>query len=150
VSGDYGAIGVNPAQAAGTFSVSGTLRFAINTGSGEQILERSGELASSSWQHVAVTLNGNTAILYLNGTQPASSTTFSIAPSAFSPEKNYLGKSQFPADPLFSGILDEVEIADYALTAAQISVLYNSAQYLSYTSGVWTNDANGSWGTSSN
>jgi len=29
VSGDYGAIGVNPAQAAGTFSVSGTLRIPI-------------------------------------------------------------------------------------------------------------------------
>ncbi len=48
-------------------SGSGTLRFAINNGSGEQIVERSGALASGSWQHVAVTLNGSTAILYVNG-----------------------------------------------------------------------------------
>ena len=76
-------------------SGSSTLRFAINNGSGEQIVERAGALASGSWQHVAITLNGNTAVLYVNGAQVASSTSFSIAPSAFSPIKNYLGKSQF-------------------------------------------------------
>jgi autotransporter-associated beta strand protein len=131
-------------------SGSTTLRFAINNGSGEQIVERAGALASGSWQHVAVTLNGNTAILYVNGAQVASSSAFSIAPSSFSPIKNYLSKSQFPADPLFSGKLDEVEIADYAMTSAQISVLYNNALYPSFTSGVWTNDASGNWGDSNN
>ena len=131
-------------------SGSTTLRFAINNGSGEQIVERAGALASGSWQHVAVTLNGNTAILYVNGAQVASSTSLSIAPSAFNPIRNYLGKSQFPADPLFNGKLDAVEIADYAMTAAQISVLYNSGQALSYTSGLWIQDADGNWGTSNN
>ncbi|HWH68275.1 MAG TPA: LamG-like jellyroll fold domain-containing protein, partial [Candidatus Sulfotelmatobacter sp.] len=130
-------------------SGSGTLRFAINNGSGEQVLERAGALAPGSWQHIAVTLNGNTAILYVNGAQAAASTSFSIAPSAFAPIRNYLGKSQF-ADPLFNGRLDEVEIADYALTAAQISVLFNSALYPSYTSSVWTNNTSASWGASTN
>ena len=41
---------------------------------------------------------------------------FHITPASFSPIKNYLGKSQFSADPLFNGKLDEVEIADYAMT----------------------------------
>jgi autotransporter-associated beta strand protein len=107
-------------------------------------------LAAGSWQHVAVTLNGNTATLYVNGAPVASSTSFSIAPSAFRPFKNYLGKSQFAADPLFNGKLDEVEIADYALTAAQISTLYHGAQNPSFISGVWTNDADGDWGDSNN
>jgi autotransporter-associated beta strand protein len=131
-------------------SGSGTLRFAINNGGGEQIVQTAGPLPSGSWQHVAITLNGNTAILYVNGAQAASSTSFSIAPSAFSPMKNYLGKSQFPADPFFNGQFDEVEIADYAMSAAQIAVLYNSALYPSFTSGVWTNNAGGNWGTSNN
>jgi len=131
-------------------SGNGTLRFAINNGSGEQMVERSGALTSSSWQHVAITLNGSNAVLYVNGAQVASSTSFSMAPSAFSPLKNYLGKSQFSADPLFNGKLDEIEIADYALTAAQISVLYHSTQNPNYISGIWTNNASGNWSTSNN
>jgi len=131
-------------------SGSGTLRFAINNDSGEQIIDRAGALASGSWQHVAVTLNGNIAILYVNGEQVASSTSFSIAPAAFSPVKNYFGKSQFPADPLFNGKLDSVEIADYAMTTAQIFALYNTAQYPLYPGGVWTSDASGNWSASSN
>ncbi|HXR07382.1 MAG TPA: LamG-like jellyroll fold domain-containing protein [Candidatus Acidoferrum sp.] len=131
-------------------SGSTTLRFAINNGSGEQIVERSGALASGSWQHVAVTLNGSSAVLYVNGASVATNNSMSIAPSAFSPIRNYLGKSQFPNDPLFHGKLDEVEIADYAMTAAQISARYNSAQCPAYTGGVWTNNASGNWGASNN
>jgi autotransporter-associated beta strand protein len=131
-------------------SSSSTLRFAINNVGGEQILERSGALASGSWQHVAVTLSNNVANLYVNGTQVASSSGFSNTPASFGPIKNYLGKSQFPADPFFSGRLDEVEIADYAMNPAQIAVLYSSAQNPSFISGVWTNTASGNWSTSNN
>ncbi len=124
------------------------LRFVIDSGSGEQVLERSGALASGSWQHVAVTLSNNVVILYVNGAQVASSTSFSITPASFSPIKNYLGKSQFAADPLFNGNLDEVEIADYAMTPAQISALYSSASPVS--GGIWTTNASGYWGTNNN
>ena len=130
-------------------SGSGTLRFAIKNGGSEQIVERATALASGSWQHVAITLNGNTAILYVNGSPVASSTSFSIAPSAFSPAKNYLGKSQWP-DPLFNGKLGDVEIADYAMTPAQIATLYSSGPNPSYVSGVWAGDADGNWGTGNN
>ena len=33
------------------------------------------------------------------------------------PVLNYLGRSQFPADPLFKGYLDDVRIYNYALSA---------------------------------
>jgi autotransporter-associated beta strand protein len=103
-------------------SGSGTLRFAINNGSGEQLIETS-PLPAGQWRHVAITLSGSSAKLYTNGVLAASSSSFTIAPSNFNPNLNYLGKSQFPADPLFRGNLDEVEIADYAMTAAQIAAL---------------------------
>jgi autotransporter-associated beta strand protein len=131
-------------------SGSGTLRFAINNGSGEQIVQRTGALPSGSWQHVAITLSNNVAVLYLNGSPVVTSNNFSIAPSAFSPAKNYLGKSQFTADPLFTGNLDQVEITDYAMTAAQISALYNSPQFPAYTGGAWSLNGNGNWSTSNN
>ena len=103
-------------------SSSGTLRFAINNGGGEQIIETTG-IPSGQWRHVAVTLNGSNARLYTNGVLAASSSSFTNAPSNFNPNLNYLGKSQFPADPLFRGNLDEVLITDSALTASQIAAL---------------------------
>ena len=99
-----------------------TLRFAINNGSGEQIVETM-PLAVGQWQHVAVTLASGSAKIYTNGVLAASSSSFTITPANFTPVKNYLGKSQFSADPLFNGLLDEVQIADTALTAAQIAAL---------------------------
>jgi len=99
-----------------------TLRFAINNGAGEQQLNAA-PLAAGAWVHVAVTLNGGNAALYTNSVLAASSSSFTISPANITPSLNYLGKSQFSADPLFSGDLDEVQIADSALTAAQIAAL---------------------------
>jgi len=132
-----------------TPSSGSTVRFAINNGSGEQIVERAGVLAAGSWQHVAVTLNGSTATIYVNGNAAASGSV-TLAPSAFNPTRNFLGKSQFAADPLFNGKLDGVEITDYAMTPTQIAVLYNSTQNPNFISGIWTNNASGNWSTSNN
>jgi autotransporter-associated beta strand protein len=104
----------------------GTLRFAINNGSGEQIVETAG-LASGQWTHVALTLAGGNAKIYTNGVLAASSGSITIVPANFNPNLNYLGKSQFSADPLFNGSLDEVQIADYAFTAAQIAALQTNS-----------------------
>lgn len=105
-------------------SSSGTLRFSISTNSyySEQIIETT-SLPAGKWQHVAVTISGNTAKLYTNGVLAASSGSFTLTPATFMPALNYLGKSQFPGDPLFHGQLDEVLIADSALSATQIAAL---------------------------
>ncbi len=98
------------------------IRFAIRNGGSEQTLTSAAPLAVGQWQHVAVTLSGGVARMYLNGVQAASA-AISIAPSQFAPKYNYLGKSTFPADPLFRGRLDDVRIADYAFTASQIATM---------------------------
>ncbi len=103
-------------------SGSGTLRFAIRNGGSEQMAESAG-LPAGQWRHIALTLGGNTARIYVDGALAASSGSFSIAPSSFRPRLNYLGKSQFAADPLFKGRLDEVHIMDYALTQPQVARL---------------------------
>jgi hypothetical protein len=46
-----------------------------------------------------------------------------IRPGDFDPALNYLGESQFAADPLFKGRLDDVIIRDTVLTQAQIAGL---------------------------
>jgi autotransporter-associated beta strand protein len=103
-------------------SSSGTLRFGIRNGGTEQDVDAMA-LPSGQWVHVAVTLNGNTVILYTNGVQAAVSTSISIAPSSIAPILNYLGKSQASGNPLFNGELDNVEMADSAFTAGQIAAL---------------------------
>ena len=104
-------------------SGSGTLRFAINNGGTELTLDTTAPPVGQ-WQHIAFTLGGNTAKIYTNGVLAASSAaTIVYNPSSIKPVQNYLGKSQTAADPLFNGLLDEVEIADTAFTAAQVAAL---------------------------
>ncbi len=103
-----------------------TLRFAITTngGSAEQILQTS-PLPVGQWRHVAVTRTGNTARLYTNGVLAVSGTV-TIAPAGFNPVLNNLGMSQYPADPLFNGRLDELFIYNYALSDTEIPRLMNN------------------------
>ncbi|WP_442952845.1 LamG-like jellyroll fold domain-containing protein [Paenibacillus sp. Soil522] len=105
-------------------SGSNTLRFAIKNGGGEQIVETS-QLAANQWAHVAVTLGGGTAKLYVNGELKATKTGITIKPSDFKPSKNYIGKSQWP-DPLFNGMIDEFRIYDHSLTDDEIKAVYNN------------------------
>lgn len=103
-------------------SSSGTLQFAICNGGTVLTLDTSA-LPVGQWQHVAFTLSGNNANLYTNGVLAASTATIVYNPSSIKPMQNYLGKSQNSTDPMFSGQLDEVEIADTAFTAAQVAAL---------------------------
>src|SRR5439155_566589 len=91
-------------------------------GGTEQIVETTG-LTANQWRHVAVTLSGNTARLYVDGALAASNTGMSITPANFNPRVNFLGKSQFVSDPMFKGMMDDVLITDYALSATQIARL---------------------------
>lgn len=98
------------------------LRFAIKNGGSEQRVETA-PLPVGQWTHVAVTLGGGVARLYVNGSQTAVNTAVTITPGSISPARNFLGDSQFTADPLFKGMLDEVLISDVALSPSQIAGL---------------------------
>jgi hypothetical protein len=104
-------------------SGSGTLRFAITTNGGgaEQILQTT-PLPVGLWEHIAITRSANSLRLYTNGVLAVSGTG-TISPASFNPVLNFLGESQYEADPLFNGRLDELFIYNYALSGTEISRL---------------------------
>ncbi len=104
-------------------SGSGTAQFAIlNSGGTAQRLAGPDPLPVGEWAHVAVTLIGNTGTLYVNGAAVAS-TSITIDPAAIAQTANYLGDSQFSADPFFKGALDDFRIYNRGLSAAEILAL---------------------------
>ncbi len=114
----------------------GTLRFAITTGGAgsEQRINGTSALTTGVWHHVAVTLNGNTGILYLNGVPVGTNNAMTLRPASLgSTTNNYLGRSQYAADAYLDGQLDEFRIYSVALSRSEIAATYalGSGQVLS-------------------
>jgi len=96
-----------------------TLRFVIKNGGAEQQLNGT-TLTPGVWTHLAVTLEGDTGKLFVNGTLVNTNSAMTINPADIGTRTNYLGKSQWP-DPLFSGKIDSARFLTYALTDAQVT-----------------------------
>lgn len=102
------------------------LHFGITVGGYgvEQTLDAT-QLTTGQWTHVAVTLNGNTGVLYVNGAAVDANASMTLDPADFNPSVNYIGASQF-SDPLFGGNIDDFRIYNYAMSASEISGLYEN------------------------
>jgi hypothetical protein len=110
-------------------SAPNALRFAITTmGNGmEQRLDGTAALAVNTWTHVAVVLGTAGSALYVNGAPVATSTAITLRPMSLgSTPNNWIGRSQFTADPYFDGEIDELRIYSQALTQTDITAIYNA------------------------
>lgn len=105
---------------------SGKARFAItlNSGNGEQVIDANIAVPSGRWAHVAVTLSGHTGTLYIDGTEVGTNTAMYFAPFHIGPTKqNWIGRSQYSADPYFNGLIDDFRIYNGALDSSGITAL---------------------------
>jgi fibronectin type 3 domain-containing protein len=76
------------------------------------------------WNHVAVVLNGSTGSIYLNGVLVGTNTEMTLNPSSLgTTTQNWIGRSQFTADPYYNGRIDDFRIYSRVLSATEISSL---------------------------
>jgi arabinan endo-1,5-alpha-L-arabinosidase len=128
-----------------TKASSGKLRFEITpNGSGEtRDLDSPNPLPINVWTHVAVTLDGRQAVMFINGQAVAVDASVNLLPSDVLGSANYLGRSQFSADPYFNGQMDSVEISSETLPIEQITAasigIFNAASTLTLNWPSWTN-----------
>ncbi len=100
-------------------------RFGITTSGsgGEQTVRYNTQLPLNTWTHLAVTLSGTTATLYVNGIAVGTNTNVTLEPSSLgSTTRNYIGKSQY-SDPYLNGTVDDFQIYSRALSASEIATL---------------------------
>jgi DUF1680 family protein len=101
------------------------IRFAITTGgsSGEEQINGSSTVSTGSWQHVAVVLNGNVGILYVNGSEVGRNSSMTLVPADLgNTTNNYIGRSQYD-DPYLNASVDDFFIYDRALSSSEIASL---------------------------
>jgi hypothetical protein len=100
------------------------LRFAIKLNGGSEQQINAASLSLNTWHHVAVTLSGGVGILYVNGVEVARNSSMTLKPSDLgSTSQNWIGRSQYSADPYLNGMIDDFRIYSRALSASEIATL---------------------------
>lgn len=101
----------------------GVLRFVI-AGAGHndsQVVEAPSALPVRRWVHLAVTLRGNTARLYLDGTEVAKSDDILLSPRQVGDQVAFLGRNW--GHPSFDGRIQDFRVHAGALSAAEVAAL---------------------------
>ena len=110
----------------------GKIRFAIkNNGSSEQIIDGQAALPTGGWHHVAVTLNGSTGTLYVDGVQVGSNTGDDPETVRYGSHHAKLDRPlPISADPYLDGRVDDFRIYNRALTASEVTHVMNGQTVL--------------------
>jgi hypothetical protein len=106
-----------------------TIRFGIKTSkTTQQIVTYDYAWSKNTWTHIAVTLSGDTAKMYINGNLVASNTNYTYRPSDLGiTNNNYLGKGQLTSDPWLKGSIDEFKVYNRALSASEIATIASNS-----------------------
>ena len=107
------------------------LTFTVETNNGSLVSYRataSNAITNGTWLSFVATVDASGNMnLYLNGALAASAT--GIAPASGVRDFLYLGRSHFTGDAGFDGAIDNFFFANGALSAAEVSALYNQTGF---------------------
>lgn len=100
-------------------------RFSIFTGNEEteSILRTAAPLPLDVWKHVAITIDGTTHTMFVDGYPVHTLETPRHLAEIEPTEHGWLGKSTFDVDPNFKGVLDDFQVYDIVLTRSEIADL---------------------------
>ncbi len=119
------------------------LRYALlNHSTGSELnMTAAGAIRENEWTHLTLVRENKVMKLYVNGILLSESSVFgNNSPSDIENAANYIGKSQFSADPYFNGYIDEFKVFDKALDTDEIienmstGIKTEYAQYVAATS----------------
>ncbi len=102
----------------------GQLRLGITVGTGEQNVDWAGtRLPAGTVKHVVWTLDGSTQVsrLYVDGVMVGENPAVTLTPASLGMTvNNWIGRSQYSADPFLNASITEFRIYSDALTATQV------------------------------
>src|SRR5665213_808736 len=102
------------------YSGDGKLRCDIRVSGTTQTIEAASPLSAGVWTQVALTLDGQTGIIYVNGA-PVVTNAITLSPVDVAAQTNHLGRSKFVADPYFNGQITSFRAYGRVLSAAEIA-----------------------------
>ncbi len=99
------------------------LTFTIEVGGTSYRATANSAITNGNWMHFAATVDGSgNMVLYVNGVQAA--TRAGVALSVSTRTNNFIGRSNWAGDSYFDGAIDDFIIANGAMSAADVSALY--------------------------
>jgi hypothetical protein len=109
------------------YGSSDDLAFHVYKGAVSTVLYCTNCIVNNKLSHYAVTLNGATAVMYVNGIAKTSS-SFLTLPNNVSRTNNYIGRSNWN-DTYFQGQIPMVKIYNKGLSGLEINNNYNSIKH---------------------
>ncbi len=85
------------------------------------------KINDDTWHHISFTKNGSTLSLYIDGNSSVTTTTDTTTGTTTNSYPLYIGGEQCSVYP-FNGKVDEVRVYNRALSATEITALYNSGR----------------------
>lgn len=105
---------------------SGQIQFSVYDGSAWRIVIVSNQtLTANTWYYIALTYNGSSGMIYVNGVEDATNTISYPVPTSYNTLYIGAGEDGFDFTYEFQGIIDEMRVFRTALSASQISDYYS-------------------------
>ena len=106
------------------------IRVSNYNGGATQTFDSTGSVSLNTWTNITVTNTQSQVKIYINGTLDSTHSTGGFSPNASYPMRPHIGAYQYSAATygFFDGKIDQIRIYDSAISAANVTALYNEIE----------------------